>query len=54
MPHINHTTSSLHASVFHFVPQAEGSTMQFLRRGYKTSTWWEDDAGLAKSDNWRS
>eukprot|EP01023_Acetabularia_acetabulum_P038504 TRINITY_DN3692_c0_g1_i4.p2 TRINITY_DN3692_c0_g1~~TRINITY_DN3692_c0_g1_i4.p2 ORF type:complete len:371 (-),score=75.62 TRINITY_DN3692_c0_g1_i4:36-1094(-) len=24
--------------------EEEGSTLAFLRRGYKTSTWWEDDA----------
>ena len=26
--------------------EAEGSLAQFLRRGYKTSTWFEDDAAL--------
>lgn len=31
-----------------------GSTMEFLRQGYKTSTWWEDDEELEKSDAWRT
>lgn len=34
--------------------QAEGSAMAFLRRGYKTSTWWEDDVELEQSGAWRS
>ena len=34
--------------------ETEGSTMQFLRRGYKTTTWWEEDDGLEKSDAWRT
>ncbi|GLC38956.1 hypothetical protein PLESTB_000465400 [Pleodorina starrii] len=33
--------------------EAEGSTMQFLRRGYKTSTWYEDDYELEQSHEWR-
>lgn len=33
--------------------EAEGSAMQFLRRGYKTSTWYEDDYDLEKSHEWR-
>lgn len=34
--------------------EAEGSAMQFLRRGYKTSTWWEEEVDKAASTNWRS
>ena len=34
--------------------EAEGSRMQFLRRGYKTTTWWEDDDAQEKSDAWRT
>ena len=34
--------------------EEEGSAMQFLRRGYKTSTWWEDDSAMAESSNWRT
>lgn len=34
--------------------EAEGSTMAFLRSGYKTSTWWEDDEDKEGSKNWRS
>lgn len=34
--------------------EAEGSTMAFLRSGYKTSTWWEDDEELEQSNSWRS
>lgn len=32
----------------------EGSPMRFLRRGYKRSTWWEEDLANEKSRNWRS
>ena len=31
-----------------------GSGAAFLRRGYKTQTWWEEGAGEAESDAWRS
>eukprot|EP00210_Caulerpa_lentillifera_P004340 g4139.t1 len=31
----------------------EGSTMEFLRRGYKRSTWWEEDLENEVSKNWR-
>lgn len=31
-----------------------GSTMEFLRRGYKTSTWWEEDKELEESSAWRT
>ena len=36
--------------------EEEGSTMEFLRRGYKNATWWEEAAGseLEASDAWRS
>ena len=34
--------------------EKEGSSMQFLRRGYKTTTWWEDDEGQEESDAWRT
>eukprot|EP00798_Chlamydomonas_sp_ICE-L_P008022 gene8022-1252_t len=34
--------------------EEEGSTMQTLRRGLKFSTWFEDDADKAVSQNWRS
>lgn len=34
--------------------EEEGSALQFLRRGYKTSTWWEDDEDVEKSDAWRT
>lgn len=32
----------------------QGSTMEFLRRGYKRSTWWEEDLENEISKNWRS
>lgn len=34
--------------------EEDGSALQFLRRGYKTSTWWEDDEDVEKSDAWRT
>lgn len=34
--------------------EGEGSAMAFLRRGYKTSTWWEDDEEAEESHAWRS
>ncbi|KAI5071727.1 hypothetical protein GOP47_0013978 [Adiantum capillus-veneris] len=34
--------------------EEKGSTMDFLRRGYKNSTWWEDDVEVEKSGDWRS
>ena len=34
--------------------EAEGSVEAFLRRGYKTSTWWEDAIGTEASANWRT
>eukprot|EP00898_Chlorokybus_atmophyticus_P007047 jgi/Chlat1/7343/Chrsp59S06951 len=33
--------------------EEKGSAMEFLRRGYKTSTWWEDDENLEESHAWR-
>lgn len=36
------------------IQEEEGSTMAFLRRGYKNSTWWEDDFELEMSSAWRS
>ncbi|MCO5563033.1 hypothetical protein L7F22_016669 [Adiantum nelumboides] len=33
--------------------EEKGSAMAFLRRGYKNSTWWEDDVEAAKSGEWR-
>ena len=34
--------------------EPEGSVLAFLRRGYKTSTWWEDDYEREQSHDWRS
>jgi hypothetical protein len=34
--------------------EEEGSALQFLRRGYKTSVWWEDADDIEKSDAWRT
>jgi hypothetical protein len=34
--------------------EEEGSTLQKLRRGYKTSTWWEDAEAEENSDAWRT
>eukprot|EP01024_Parvocaulis_polyphysoides_P035231 TRINITY_DN3117_c0_g2_i1.p3 TRINITY_DN3117_c0_g2~~TRINITY_DN3117_c0_g2_i1.p3 ORF type:complete len:219 (-),score=34.05 TRINITY_DN3117_c0_g2_i1:192-848(-) len=34
--------------------EEKGSTLEFLRRGYKTSTWWEDDEDKEQSNNWRT
>uniref|UniRef100_A0A7C8Z9Y4 DUF1995 domain-containing protein n=1 Tax=Opuntia streptacantha TaxID=393608 RepID=A0A7C8Z9Y4_OPUST len=34
--------------------EEQGSSLEFLRRGYKTSTWWEDDTDLESSSEWRS
>jgi len=33
--------------------EEEGSAMQFLRRGVKTSTWFEDETELEQSKQWR-
>jgi radical SAM superfamily enzyme len=34
--------------------EVAGSTMEFLRRGYKTATWWEEDRELEEASAWRS
>ncbi|ERN17172.1 hypothetical protein AMTRI_Chr09g14070 [Amborella trichopoda] len=34
--------------------EEEGSSLEFLRRGYKTATWWEEDNNLEISSAWRS
>ncbi|KAH7405340.1 hypothetical protein KP509_15G066500 [Ceratopteris richardii] len=34
--------------------EEKGSTMDFLRRGYKNTTWWEDDVEKEESMSWRS
>ncbi|XP_010270502.1 PREDICTED: protein LOW PSII ACCUMULATION 3, chloroplastic isoform X2 [Nelumbo nucifera] len=34
--------------------EEQGSSLEFLRRGYKASTWWEEDADLELSSAWRS
>ena len=34
------------------LPQTEGSALDFLRTGYKTTTWWEEERPDAASDAW--
>lgn len=34
--------------------EEQGSSLEFLRRGYKTSTWWEEDVDLELSSAWRT
>lgn len=34
--------------------EEKGSSLEFLRRGYKTATWWEEDIDLEASSAWRS
>ncbi|KAJ0255683.1 Protein LOW PSII ACCUMULATION 3, partial [Hirschfeldia incana] len=34
--------------------EEKGSSLEFLRRGYKAATWWEEDVDLELSSNWRS
>ncbi|XP_031494165.1 protein LPA3 [Nymphaea colorata] len=34
--------------------EEEGSSLEFLRRGYRTSTWWEEDNDIEVSSAWRS
>ena len=34
--------------------EAEGSALNFLRRGYKTATWWEEASQEEESKAWRS
>jgi len=33
--------------------EEKGSTLEFLRRGYKTATWWEENTDQESSSNWR-
>ncbi|XP_041020831.1 protein LOW PSII ACCUMULATION 3, chloroplastic [Juglans microcarpa x Juglans regia] len=34
--------------------EEEGSSLEFLRRGYKVSTWWEEEVDMEASSAWRS
>ncbi|XP_022885655.1 protein LOW PSII ACCUMULATION 3, chloroplastic isoform X1 [Olea europaea var. sylvestris] len=34
--------------------EEQGSSLEFLRRGYKTATWWEEDVDTELSSAWRS
>lgn len=34
--------------------EEKGSALEFLRKGYKNSTWWEDDKDKEQSNAWRS
>lgn len=34
--------------------EEQGSSLEFLRRGYKSATWWEEDIDLESSSAWRS
>ncbi|KAJ0756185.1 putative protein LOW PSII ACCUMULATION 3 [Helianthus annuus] len=34
--------------------EEQGSQLEFLRRGYKTATWWEEDVDLEFSSAWRN
>ncbi|KAL5574462.1 hypothetical protein UlMin_016161 [Ulmus minor] len=34
--------------------EEQGSSLEFLRRGYKSATWWEEDVELEASSDWRS
>nr|CAD1830663.1 unnamed protein product [Ananas comosus var. bracteatus] len=34
--------------------EEQGSSLEFLRRGYKNATWWEEDTDLEFSSAWRS
>ncbi|KAF7850492.1 hypothetical protein BT93_L5443 [Corymbia citriodora subsp. variegata] len=34
--------------------EEQGSSLEFLRRGYKNATWWEEDVELEVSSAWRS
>jgi hypothetical protein len=35
--------------------EEKGSSMEFLRRGFKRATWWEDEDGESKEESsaWR-
>lgn len=34
--------------------EEQGSSLEFLRRGYKAITWWEENVDLEQSSSWRS
>ncbi|KAL8139340.1 LOW QUALITY PROTEIN: hypothetical protein V2J09_005361, partial [Rumex salicifolius] len=34
--------------------EEQGSSLEFLRRGYKNATWWEEDTDLELSADWRT
>lgn len=34
--------------------EEQGSSLEFLRRGYKTVTWWEENLDLELSSAWRN
>ncbi|GMY33960.1 protein LOW PSII ACCUMULATION 3, chloroplastic [Fagus crenata] len=34
--------------------EEEGSSLEFLRRGYRAATWWEEDVEMEMSSAWRS
>ncbi|KAI4381999.1 hypothetical protein MLD38_008014 [Melastoma candidum] len=34
--------------------EEQGSSLEFLRRGYKSATWWEEEVELEASSAWRS
>nr|GFD26619.1 hypothetical protein [Tanacetum cinerariifolium] len=34
--------------------EEQGSQLEFLRRGYRTATWWEEDVELELSSAWRN
>ncbi|CAN1344003.1 Protein LPA3 [Linum perenne] len=34
--------------------EEQGSSLQFLRTGYKAATWWEEDVDLEASQEWRN
>ncbi|KDP41966.1 hypothetical protein JCGZ_26984 [Jatropha curcas] len=34
--------------------EEQGSSLEFLRRGYKSATWWEEDVELEAFSDWRS
>uniref|UniRef100_A0A251SD10 Uncharacterized protein n=1 Tax=Helianthus annuus TaxID=4232 RepID=A0A251SD10_HELAN len=34
--------------------EEKGSQLEFLCRGYKTATWWEEDVDLELSSAWRN
>lgn len=52
-----HAQSFISATPIHLnsytITEEVGSTMAFLRRGYKTSTWFEEEEQLEQSKEWR-